>query len=148
MANSKYSLLAVFKVAAAVIEPFVPQEPVPAGAIVLSFALKIGLSPAPADAVAVTFAVVAAGAVVLIPVGKFQRARVNPHKPVPGVSVLTVSDAAALSPVSTVPMKRLFVVLLNVPVAVGVTLTFTTQLPFAATVPFEKVIELAPAFAV
>jgi hypothetical protein len=94
-------------------------------------------------------AVVGAGAETLIPVGKFHRARVRPQIPVPGGgALLTVSAAVAECVVSVVPTNRWFVVLVSVPVAVGVTLTEMTQVPFAPIVPLEKEIELAPAFAV
>src|SRR5262245_23505950 len=69
--------------------------------------------------------------------------------PVPGGgAVLDVNVAVPKCPVSTVSMKRWFVVLTRPPVAVGVTLTLMMQLLFAASVPLEKVMVDAPALAV
>lgn len=59
--------------------------------------------------------------------------------------MLTVNVSVAKLPVSTVPTKRWFEVLVYVPVAGTVTFTFTVQLLLAATVPFENEIEPAPA---
>src|SRR5713226_2327488 len=89
------------------------------------------------------------GGFATVPSGTVHDAMVTPHSPVPGGgALLTVSVAVAKCPVSFASMKRWFVVLTRLPVAVGVTLTLITQLPFAATVPFEKEIELDPATAV
>src|SRR5436853_629537 len=89
------------------------------------------------------------GGLAAVPFGTVQAAMVNPQIPVPGGgALLTVSVAVALWPVSVVSMKRWFVVLTSEPVAAGVTLTLITQLLFAASVPFEKEIELDPPDAV
>src|SRR5213075_1307428 len=97
------------------------------------------LSPAPIAAAVVTVELDAAGLVTLKPVGKVHAATCTPHSPVPGGgALLTVRLADALWPVSSASMKRLVVVLLNVPVVDGVTFTLMTQLLFAASVPLEK----------
>src|SRR5258705_8988339 len=89
------------------------------------------------------------GGLATVPTGTVHDAIVNPQRPVPGGgALLTVSVAVAKCPVSVVSMKRWLVVLTSDPVAVGVTLTLITQLLFAASVPFEKEIELDPADAV
>src|SRR5258708_35949055 len=108
------------------------------------------MRPGPASAVGVaTLFVLNAGVLVLKPVGKSQLASEMPQIPVPGGGALfTVNVAEPVLPVSIVSMKRWFVVLTRLPVAVGVTFTVMTQEPFAATVPFENVIELEPAVAV
>ena len=106
--NSKYSSFDVTSVPPVVTPPFEPHDPVPVGEIVLSLLLNIGTRPTPAAAVAVTLAVVAAGAVVLMPVGKFQRASVNPQSPVPALVVVSARSAVAWWPVSCASMNRLF----------------------------------------
>ena len=60
-------------------------------------------------------------------------------------ALLTTSDAVADLPVSKASTNRLLVVLLNVPVVVVVTFTLMVQVPFAAIVPLENEIEVAPA---
>ena len=60
-------------------------------------------------------------------------------------ALLTTSDAVADLPVSKVSTNKLLVVLLNVPVVVVVTLTLMVHVPFAAIVPLEKEMEVAPA---
>src|SRR5581483_1593486 len=110
----------------------------------------VGLErPGPGFADDVTVFVVGAGDASVNPLGKVHFAMTVPQSPVPGGGALfTVRFAVAVLPVSIVPMKRLFVVLVSVPVAEGVTLTLMTHVPFAATVPFENVIVLVPAVAV
>src|SRR6185369_16022424 len=89
------------------------------------------------------------GGLATVPFGTDQLASVTPQSPVPGGgALLTLRMADALWPVLMASMKRLFVVLVSAPVAVGVTFTLITQLLFAASVPLENVIELAPATAV
>src|SRR5437870_5228383 len=83
------------------------------------------------------------GGLATVPSGTVHDAMVTPQSPVPGGgALLTISVAVALCPVSVASMKRLFVVLTSDPVAAGVTLTLMMQLLFAASVPFEKLIEL------
>ena len=92
--------------------------------------------PAPGEADAVTVEVVGAGEVVLNPVGNVQVARDNPHTGLgPGGVVLTVRVSLALSPVSSVPIKRLVEVLVYVPTIGTVTLTEIVHEPKAATDP-------------
>lgn len=63
----------------------------------------------------------------------------------PGGAILTVSVSVALFPVSNVPMKRFADVLVYVPAVGTVTLTLIVQVLFAAMLPFEKEIDVAPA---
>lgn len=93
------------------IPPFDPQELlVPP---VWSSALLYGLIPTPGDADAVTLEVLGAGEEALNPVGNAQVARENPQTALgTGGAVLTVRESLALFPVSSVPTKRLVVVLL------------------------------------
>src|SRR5260370_6656975 len=89
------------------------------------------------------------GGLATVPSGTVHDAMVTPHSPVPGGgALLTVSVAEALCVVSTVPMKRWFVVFTSEPVAVGGTLTVTLQVLFAARVPLEEEMETEPAEAV
>src|ERR1041384_2327196 len=89
------------------------------------------------------------GGFATVPFGTDQSAIVTPQMPVPGGgALLTVSVAVALCVVSTLSMKRSWVVLTSEPVAVGVTLTLMTQLLFAASVPLVKVMEPEPGVAV
>src|SRR5439155_13328347 len=125
-----------------VIAPFEPHDCVPStlfGGMVLLLD-DSGVMPGPAAATdPPMLSVDGTGALRLKPAGKVHFANVRPQRPVPGGgALLTVSAAVALWPVSMVPMKRSFVVLVSVPVAVGVTLTLMTQLLFAASVPLEK----------
>lgn len=59
--------------------------------------------------------------------------------------VCVVNVALAFFPVFKELIKRLLVVLLKGPEVVGVTLTLMVHVPLAATVPFEKLSEVAPA---
>jgi hypothetical protein len=62
-----------------------------------------------------------------------------------GGALPALSVSVALLPVSSVPIKRLLVELVYVPVTGTVTLTLTVQVPLAAIVPFEKESDAAPA---
>src|ERR1043165_7281688 len=89
------------------------------------------------------------GGFAVVPFGTDQFAIVTPQMPVPGGgALLTVSVAVALCVVSTLSMKRSWVVLTSEPVAVGVTLTLMTQLLFAASVPLGKGVVPEPGVAV
>ena len=92
------------------IEPLEPQDSlVPE----LFCVLATDVMPAPGEAEAVTVEVVGTGEVMLKPVGNVQAARDNPHTGLgPGGVALTVSVSLALSPVSSVPIKRFVEVLL------------------------------------
>ena len=130
------------------IEPFEAHDPVPATVCsVLSRALAMDVMPPPGAALPLPE--LGAGEAVEKPVVKSHRATVTPQRPVPGGGALfTVSVAEALSPVLTASMNRLLVVFISEPVAVGVTFTLIWHVPLAATVPPEKEMVLAPAFAV
>src|SRR5215208_314979 len=99
-------------------------------------------SPGLADGVPATLSVLGAGEVTEKPVGNVHCARVLPHTGAGGGgALLTVSVSVADLPVSTAPAKRLFEVLVYVPLAGAVTFTLIVQLLLAATVPFENVID-------
>lgn len=144
-ANSKYSSFAVTSAAPVVMLPFEPHDSVPSAVVVL-FVEDTGFTPAPAAALPVPLD--GAGVDVLKPAGNVQLASGCAQSGVAGVSFVTTRDALALTPVSVVPTNRLFVVLSYVPAAAEVTSTRITQEPFAATVPFEKLMLVPPAGAV
>jgi hypothetical protein len=112
----------------------------------LFWLLSMELIPAPGEAEAVTLEVVGAGEVVLNPEGNVQVARDDPQTGEgPGGALFTISESVALFPVSSVPIKRLLVVFVYVPVARIVTFTLIVQVLFAAMLPFENEMDPAPA---
>ena len=114
------------------IAPFEPQEFNPSEK-------DVERMPAPGEADAVTLEVVGAGDEVLNPAGNVHCAIANPQTALgPGGAVLTVSVSLALSPVSSVPMKRFVEVLLYVPTTGTVTLTEIVHEPEAVTDPPVK----------
>ena len=102
--------MAVLSVAPVAIAPLEPQDSlVPE----LFCELTTDAMPAPGEADAVTVEVVGAGDVVLNPVGNVHCAIDSPHTGLgPGGVALTRSVSLALSPVSSVPIKRFVDVLL------------------------------------
>lgn len=131
--------MVVVNVADVAIPPFEPHESLPALNAVETI-------PAPGEAEAVTLEVVGAGDAVLNPLGNVHCAMDNPQTGEgPAGALLTVNVPVAKLPVSSVPIKRLFEVLVYVPVTETVTLTLIVQVLLGAMPPFEKDRDADPA---